>query len=74
MLGGWLIIPLLHLKKLLILRILWLLPILILIGFLAMRDRMKPVEMDMAFDEKAECRLVGEITMIVKSREKLHTI
>lgn len=36
-----------------------------------MRDRMKPVEMDMAFDEKAECRLVGEITMIVKKPGKI---
>lgn len=73
MLGGWLIIPLLHYKKVINSKdsFFWLLPILILIGFLAMRDRMKPVEMDMAFDEKAECRLIGEITMIVKKPGKI---
>lgn len=46
--------------------ILWALPILMLIGFFAMRDRVKPLDMDAAFEEKAECQLTGEIKMIVK--------
>ena len=45
---------------------LWGLPILMLLGFLAMGDRMKPPDMDIAFEEKSDCSLTGEITMIVK--------
>lgn len=45
---------------------LWGLPILLLLGFLAMGDRMKPPDMDMAFEEKVDCSLIGEISMIVK--------
>lgn len=45
---------------------LWGLPFLMLLGFLAMGDRMKPPDMDAAFEEKAECIISGEIKMIVK--------
>ncbi|MDD4112749.1 MAG: DNA internalization-related competence protein ComEC/Rec2 [Herbinix sp.] len=45
---------------------LWGLPVLLLLGFLAMSDRMKPPDMDIAFEEKSDCYLTGEITMIVK--------
>lgn len=45
---------------------LWGLPMLLLLGFLSMTDRMKPPDMDMAFEIKEDCSLTGEITMIVK--------
>ena len=45
---------------------LWGLPLLMLLGFLAMSDRMKPPDMDMAFEEKSECSVTGEISMIVR--------
>lgn len=45
---------------------LWGLPILLILGFLAMGDRMKPPDIDMVFEEKSPCILTGEITMIVK--------
>ncbi|TAH65327.1 MAG: hypothetical protein EWM47_11310, partial [Anaerolineaceae bacterium] len=45
---------------------LWALPLLLLLGYFAMSDRMKPPDMDMAFEEKSDCILTGEITMIVK--------
>lgn len=67
---GWLLIYLLmfHIKKCInrMDYFLWGLPVLMLLGFLAMNDRMKPPDMDMAFEEKSECILSGEITMIAK--------
>lgn len=45
---------------------LWGLPILILLGFFSMNDRMKPPDIDIAFEDKSDCILTGEITMIVK--------
>lgn len=67
---GWLLIYLLmfHIKRYINHRdyFLWGLPLLMLLGFLAMEDRMKPPDMDIAFEEKSECRLTGEITLIVK--------
>lgn len=42
------------------------LPVLLILGFLAMGDRMKPPNIDLAFEEKASCILTGEITMVVK--------
>lgn len=45
---------------------LWSLPILLILGFLAMGDRMKPPDIDEMFEEKAPCILTGEITMVVK--------
>lgn len=44
----------------------WGLPILLLLGFLAMTDMMKPPDIDKAFEEKSDCSLAGEISMIVK--------
>lgn len=44
---------------------LWGLPLILLLGFLAMGDRMKPPDMDRAFDDEAECILSGDIKMIV---------
>lgn len=46
--------------------ILWGLPILMLIGFLAMGDKMKPPDIDKEFEEKSDCDLTGKITMIVR--------
>lgn len=67
---GWLIIYLLmfHIKKYINHKdsFLWGLPLLMLLGFLAMNDRMKPPDMDKFFGEKSECVLTGEITMIVR--------
>ena len=37
-----------------------------LVGFFAMKDRMKPPDIDAVFEEKSECNLTGEIDMIVK--------
>ena len=69
-LGGWLIVYLLMccFKKYINSKdsFLWVLPILMLVGFIAMKDQMKLPDMEMAFDEKAECSLIGEVTMIVK--------
>lgn len=45
---------------------LWSLPFLILLGFLAMKEQMKPPDMDKAFEEKASCILTGKVDMIVK--------
>ncbi|NLJ96236.1 MAG: DNA internalization-related competence protein ComEC/Rec2, partial [Clostridiales bacterium] len=45
---------------------LWSLPILFILGFLAMGDRMKPPDIDRMFDDKTPCVLTGEITMEVK--------
>lgn len=42
------------------------LPLLLILGFLAMGDRMKSPDMDLAFEEKASCVLRGEIAMVVK--------
>ena len=44
----------------------WGLPILLLLGFLAMTDMMKSPDIDKAFEEKSDCSLAGEISMIVK--------
>ncbi len=67
---GWLLIYFLmfHIKRYINQKdyFLWGLPIIMLLGFLAMSDRMKPPDIDIAFEEKSECRLTGEITMIVK--------
>ena len=46
--------------------LLWCLPILLILGFLAMGDRMKKPDLDFAFDEKAPCILTGEIAGVVK--------
>lgn len=45
---------------------LWILPFLMVLGFLAMKDQMKPPDMDRAFDDKASCKLTGKIDMTVK--------
>ena len=67
---GWLIIYLLmfHIKRYINRKdyFLWGLPLLLLLGFMAMNDRMKPPDMDKAFEEKSECVLTGEIEMIVR--------
>jgi competence protein ComEC len=57
-----------HIKKIINCKdyFLWGLPLLLLIGFLAMGDRMKPPDMDMVFEEEVDCSLTGEIAMIVK--------
>lgn len=48
---------------------LWILPLLMLLGFLVMKDQMKPPDMDTAFEDKASCILTGKINSIAK-REK----
>lgn len=67
---GWMFTYLLiyHFKKLINRKdnFLWSLPILMLLGFLAMQDQIKPNDMDLAFDDKASCILTGEIDMVVK--------
>lgn len=45
---------------------LWSLPILMFLGFLAMKDQMKPPELDRVFDDKASCIVTGTIEMTVK--------
>ena len=68
--GAWLIIYLLMfcIKRYINRKdfFLWGLPLLMLVGFFAMKDRMKPPDIDAVFEEKSECSLTGEIDMIVK--------
>lgn len=67
---GWLLTYLLifHFKRFINRKDIFLfgLPFLMLLGFLAMTDQMKPPDMDKAFDDKASCILTGQISMIVK--------
>ncbi len=47
-------------------RFLWLLPLFTLLGFYAMVGRMEPHQLDRLFETKAECRLIGTISRIIK--------
>lgn len=48
---------------------LWCLPVLLLLGFFAMGDRVKPPDMDIDFEEKAACTVSGEITRVVEKEQ-----
>lgn len=67
---GWLFIYLLlfHIRKYInhMDYFIWGLPVLILMGYLAMGDRMKPPDMDAAFEEKITGTVTGEVAMTVK--------
>ncbi|NLP35633.1 MAG: DNA internalization-related competence protein ComEC/Rec2 [Clostridiales bacterium] len=45
---------------------LWSLPIILLLGFMAMTEQMKVPALEWVFEEEAECRLSGTITQIVQ--------
>lgn len=44
-------------------RFLWSLPVLLLLGLLAISDRMRPPELDRTFEVKAPCTITGKVTM-----------
>ena len=47
---------------------LWFLPIMLLIGILAMKGQMERPELDRAFEDKVECRLNGQISLVVQKK------
>jgi len=47
---------------------LWCLPLLLILGFYTLGGQMTSPTIDLAFEEKAECELSGEITMIVEKQ------
>ncbi|NLZ82614.1 MAG: hypothetical protein GX915_03005, partial [Clostridiales bacterium] len=49
-------------------RFLWFLPVMLLIGLLAMKGQMVRPDLDRAFDDKVECRLNGQISMVVQKK------
>lgn len=49
-------------------RFVWLLPLLLLAGYLAMNDRLKKPELYNSFAQETDCELSGEIVKIVESK------
>lgn len=49
-------------------RFVWLLPLLLLAGYLAMNDRLKKPELYNSFAQETDCELSGEITKITESK------
>lgn len=47
---------------------LWFLPVLLLLGFVAMAGRMEEPELSQVFPQKAACRLTGTITKVVQKQ------
>lgn len=52
-------------------RFLWCLPILLLLGYISMGERMKPPDLYYAFNQKVTCELSGKISMIVEKDQGL---